>query len=725
MNKNNFMKAMSMIDEDLIQDANTQNTAESPSVSAETDYNGKEPEIVVSGVDVYHRTVWKKILAVAATLVVVTGAAGGGAYYFSQLGNNNNIIEKKDESDIASLFEEIYKSRDSYDMIRYGRSESDDGLYYEGLDDNVKEEVFRMFDKIILNSDIEKTDQQGSDESIQFLLYNRGEESFDNYLYKFEVYSNGVLELSEKQTTDTEKTYRCKLDDISLYNTFMRVNNEMFKGNNNETIGTESIVAVDAPIEEIAEFLNNIFETGSDKGSYQSYQQPKCGCIITNKERLVKELLQFKWSKRTNVTNEYYFSDQYFDIGIRIDDNCNIYDANKTPYTVYSLDLDYRNELEDILRENTEMVFDRQDVPEQKITDLLGTSSSALLCEGSIDNCLTYDINDLEGLKNEIASLGWVTCTDFECNWGPSVSDAASLRTDKSGYIIGNAMLAPEGNLLGNTMNTTNDEKLYCTLKNKDDAVKLQNILDKYVEPNRFAKMCIKLQNGMNSFNTLKAHYTYEVTSQDEYQRLSLSGELLRAADQQLLYMTGEGKYYGEGTVELELAERLSENEYGLTSGIIKVTEKDTGATRLLTGYTNSGQSLSRPGFEYDDIINKIRVQFGKYYDSDSPIFMENSPVNVLAFDISDINGNTEYYIHTRTDSDGYSDEKEYRILMDENGRLISYQMDYKGTNGDHTELFRLDDHEFDSPDFSMNDAAVRYESLEAELEEQNNNAGQ
>ena len=164
MNKNNFMKAMSMIDEDLIQDANTQNTAENPSVSAETDYNGKEPEIVVSGVDVYHRTVWKKILAVAATLVVVTGAVGGGAYYFSQLGNNNNIIEKKDERDIASLFEEIYKSRDSYDMIRYCRNESDDGLYYEGLDDNVKEEVFRMFDKIILNSDIEKTDQQGSDE---------------------------------------------------------------------------------------------------------------------------------------------------------------------------------------------------------------------------------------------------------------------------------------------------------------------------------------------------------------------------------------------------------------------------------------------------------------------------------------------------------------------------------------------------------------------------------
>ena len=89
MNKNDFMKAMSMIDEDLIKEADTDEITMALFDNAERFSNENESSTVVSGVEVYQQTIWKKILAVAATLIIAVGAVGGGAYYFSQFKKKN------------------------------------------------------------------------------------------------------------------------------------------------------------------------------------------------------------------------------------------------------------------------------------------------------------------------------------------------------------------------------------------------------------------------------------------------------------------------------------------------------------------------------------------------------------------------------------------------------------------------------------------------------------
>ena len=96
MNKNNFMKALSMIDEDLLHEADTPYISEAAEDTSKL-INENEASDVVSGVDVYHGFLWKKILAVAATFVIVAGAVGGGAYYFSHLKGNNNDKNISDE----------------------------------------------------------------------------------------------------------------------------------------------------------------------------------------------------------------------------------------------------------------------------------------------------------------------------------------------------------------------------------------------------------------------------------------------------------------------------------------------------------------------------------------------------------------------------------------------------------------------------------------------------
>jgi hypothetical protein len=92
MNKNNFMKAMSMIDEELLHEADTPYTQEETETTSQGTYSENKTPDSVSGVDVYHGFLWKKFLAVAATFVLAAGAVGGGAYYYSQLKEKNNII---------------------------------------------------------------------------------------------------------------------------------------------------------------------------------------------------------------------------------------------------------------------------------------------------------------------------------------------------------------------------------------------------------------------------------------------------------------------------------------------------------------------------------------------------------------------------------------------------------------------------------------------------------
>lgn len=75
MNKKDFMKAMSMIDGDLMRDADTVTKADTP-----------EYEESVSGVEQYRRPVWQTVTTLAASLLLVIGVGAGGTYYLTHRG---------------------------------------------------------------------------------------------------------------------------------------------------------------------------------------------------------------------------------------------------------------------------------------------------------------------------------------------------------------------------------------------------------------------------------------------------------------------------------------------------------------------------------------------------------------------------------------------------------------------------------------------------------------
>lgn len=75
MNKKDFMKAMSMIDDDLMRDADSVTKADTP-----------EYEESVSGVEPYRRPVWQTVTTLAASLVLVVGVGAGGTYYLTHRG---------------------------------------------------------------------------------------------------------------------------------------------------------------------------------------------------------------------------------------------------------------------------------------------------------------------------------------------------------------------------------------------------------------------------------------------------------------------------------------------------------------------------------------------------------------------------------------------------------------------------------------------------------------
>ncbi|MBR6069899.1 MAG: hypothetical protein IKP78_04840 [Ruminococcus sp.] len=75
MNKKDFMKAMSMIDDNLMRDADTVTKADTP-----------EYEESVSGVEHYRRPVWQTVTTLAASLLLVIGVGAGGTYYLTHRG---------------------------------------------------------------------------------------------------------------------------------------------------------------------------------------------------------------------------------------------------------------------------------------------------------------------------------------------------------------------------------------------------------------------------------------------------------------------------------------------------------------------------------------------------------------------------------------------------------------------------------------------------------------
>ncbi len=75
MNKKDFLKAMSMIDDDLMRDA------DAPAKADDSQYADS-----VSGVEQYRRPVWQTIATLAASLLLVIGAVTAGTHFLTHRG---------------------------------------------------------------------------------------------------------------------------------------------------------------------------------------------------------------------------------------------------------------------------------------------------------------------------------------------------------------------------------------------------------------------------------------------------------------------------------------------------------------------------------------------------------------------------------------------------------------------------------------------------------------
>ena len=91
MNKNNFMKAMSMIDEDILHEADIPEIVEKQGEF----FIENSSEKAVSGVEIYRKNTWRRVLALASTMVIAVGCAAGGIYCFSRLKNDKSTVSDK------------------------------------------------------------------------------------------------------------------------------------------------------------------------------------------------------------------------------------------------------------------------------------------------------------------------------------------------------------------------------------------------------------------------------------------------------------------------------------------------------------------------------------------------------------------------------------------------------------------------------------------------------
>ena len=69
MNKDNFMKALSMIDEDLIKEADTAYEPVAEHEKSCVSFSEEEHSSSVLGVDVYHMNIWKKFIGINTSTV--------------------------------------------------------------------------------------------------------------------------------------------------------------------------------------------------------------------------------------------------------------------------------------------------------------------------------------------------------------------------------------------------------------------------------------------------------------------------------------------------------------------------------------------------------------------------------------------------------------------------------------------------------------------------------
>ena len=201
----------------------------------------------------------------------------------------------------------------------------------------------------------------------------------------------------------------------------------------------------------------------------------------------------------------------------------------------------------------------------------------------------------------------------------------------------------------------------------------------------------------MTNYDNLRGHFTYEKSYGDGEEQI-IDGYMSYDAKNEKLYMKGDGHLFyqeKENTIELVMN--------GHDTSAFRTVEKDTGNTDRVGTYRYSNGYASPPPDNYVYLCKNLEKGL-------TPRFLNNyNSSKQNSYQITESDGKIELYSHGATDG-CYT-----RIILTEKGQLISYE----SIGPSYKTIFKLDDYEFDSPDFTMEDVGQLYESIKAEEEEQ------
>ena len=270
MNKNNFMKALIMIDEDLMEQAASPDTDAIFSEKDMNPYTGNNSETVVSGVDVYHRPVWRKVLTVAAVFAIVAGIAGSGAYYFNrQKSNKNTLNNAGDDVIYDSIYSNLKDNMNKYEMSTEARIFGDTVTHTENKE---IESFFEYLDSLDMKTEIDENEFTKVPRSIAFCFGTDEEVCFT-----FELYENGHFTWTEKNNGTDKITYHSFSEGDTSFYAF----SEMFELDYMES----ELIHVSE--EEIGSFIDTNFSSDMMNKAYKSDGSISFELDIIDKEDIV------------------------------------------------------------------------------------------------------------------------------------------------------------------------------------------------------------------------------------------------------------------------------------------------------------------------------------------------------------------------------------------------------------------------------------------------------
>ena len=705
MTNNNFMKAMSMIDEDLLHEADTAYTEETADDRFEEIFTENEEHGVASGVDVYHGSLWKKFLAVAATFVIVAGAIGGGTYYFSKIRNNNNIIDEDIQYD--TIYDKLRANKDKYKMeLSVHKFDTGINAYeYPAAD---KEKFFEYMDSLEVDNDVEYKDITKLPINLRFVF------SLKSDIYKciyMDLYRNGDCSWTEIDDRDIENkriTYHSFVDGKKVYNDLLA----MFSRNNTKDIinGFKEVYP-----EEIEAFIDESYSrsfepTSSLNNTAVMHEGSKTDIYeFSDRKEINNLILDLEWERAEEFDN---INSRYYSInGMSLSEDGYLAGYYNGYYVVYKLKDDLSLDTLGKIWNNLLIPIETIDIGSNTLDSELQQISNETIVqwqEGPMyvgqggmdyDNInYYYHFSDAKSFTDGIMSLEWERCGSS--GWDSEVENMSDDRGYVSeGYytLMNNGKfevlsLSPHGYI------KMNDLSCY-KLKYEEDAGKLKELFDKYLIMDDSSVLARKISKGTTDFNNLKAHFTFEESYDgEEYQKCN--GYLSVDAQNERMFMTGEGTFSCGELKDVTSVVLMN----GHDDSAYRITDKETNEDIIFGLYHyENGMAISPPKYHYIYICKDIeKLLSPRYTYSDNEYSIEEREAD----------GNTEITIQNKsTDKENiYS----VTIVLNKKGQLISY--DSKGVN--HNVSFKLDDYVFDSSDFYMEDVGTIYEKIKEDQEQ-------